>query len=427
MRVIVIGAGVLGCAIGWELRKGGADVVVVDRNGDAGHGSTSASCGIVRRFYSQPGMIRLAHESAHIWDDWASYLGPVDDDLAVFERPGVLLVPPAIDDEVRGIVEEMRRCGVDASLLDAEQVRERFPFLQTASFFPPVPVDDPGFFGEGQRPIAGAVYETDGGYVVSPQIATQNLRRAGERDGVEFHLNTEVTSIRHEGGAPFGVGLESGEVLEADVVVNAAGPWSGALNRMAEVSLPLETRPLRREVHAVRNPKPSGPKVPVVGDLDGGIYFRPESRERDLIVGSADPKCDALEWLEDPDDCNHQITDAIHERQVLRLMKRFPEVGMGPARGLAHMYDVTVLDWYPIVDRTELPGWYVAIGTSGSSFKTAPMIGVMLARIIEACESGRDHDADPVQLELPRTGLTVDTSFLSRLRAANATTGTVIG
>ena len=91
------------------------------------------------------------------------------------------------------------------------------------------------------------------------------------------------------------------------------------------------------------------------------------------------------------------------------------------------MYDVTVRDWYPIADRTDLPGYYVCIGTSGSSFKTAPVLGRLMAEIVEASEGGRDVDASPVQLGLERAGTTVDTRFLSRLRGAIRTTGTVIG
>jgi sarcosine oxidase subunit beta len=108
-------------------------------------------------------------------------------------------------------------------------------------------------------------------------------------------------------------------------------------------------------------------------------------------------------------------------------MKRFSEVRLGPARGLAALYDVTVRDWYPIADRTDLPGYYVCIGTSGSSFKTAPVLGRLMAEIIDACEGGRDTDDDPVQLQLPRAGIAIDTRFLSRLRGEIRTTGTVIG
>src|SRR5512141_350337 len=62
----IVGAGVIGCSIAPELRRRGFDVTVVDRNGEAGHGTTSASCGVVRRYYSQPGMIAMAHEALSI-------------------------------------------------------------------------------------------------------------------------------------------------------------------------------------------------------------------------------------------------------------------------------------------------------------------------------------------------------------------------
>ena len=100
---------------------------------------------------------------------------------------------------------------------------------------------------------------------------------------------------------------------------------------------------------------------------------------------------------------------------------------MAPARGVASLYDVTLRDWYPIADRTDLPGYYVCIGTSGSSFKTAPVLGQLMAEIVEAAEAGRDVDADPVRLDLPRAGVTIDTRFLSRLRGEISSTGTVIG
>jgi sarcosine oxidase subunit beta len=429
MKVAIIGAGVVGCAVALELRRRGCDVVSIDRHGAVGHGSTSASCGIVRRFYSQPGMIAMAHESASIWADWDSYVGPIDDHLAVFLRPGMLFIPPRVDESVRGVVSEMERLGIAVALLSAEEVAERFPFIDIAAQFPTKPTDDPGFFEPTGRRIEGAVFEEDAGYVVSPGLATHNLRLAGEREGVGFLLNREVTGIHRREAGGFSLELGDGESIESEVVVNVAGPHSAKVNDLAGATLPLETRALRREVHALANPLDSGEVgggFPVVGDLDGGIYFRPESGGHDLIVGTTDPDCDAPEWV-DPDDYVEEITERYRKRHCYRLMKRFPEVRFGPARGVASLYDVTVRDWYPIADRTELPGYYVCIGTSGSSFKTAPVLGRLMAEIIDANESGRDTDRSPIQLDLLRAGTTVDTKFLSRLRGQIQTTGTVIG
>jgi sarcosine oxidase subunit beta len=429
MKVAVVGAGVVGCAVALELRRRGCEVVSIDRHGAVGHGSTSASCGIVRRFYSQPGMVAMAHESACIWADWGSYLGPIDDHLAVFSRPGMLFIPPRVDDGVRGVVSEMERLGISVTLLSADEVAERFPFIDIAAQFPTRPADDPGFFEPTGRTIEGAVFEEDAGYVVSPGLATQNLRTAGEREGVRFLLNREVTGIDRREPGGFALELAGGESIESDVVVNVGGPHSAKVNDLAGARLPLETRALRREVHALANPLYSGEGaggLPIVGDLDGGIYFRPESGGHDLIVGTTDPDCDPPEWV-DPDDYGEEITEAYRERHCYRLMKRFPEVRLGPARGVASLYDVTVRDWYPIADRTDLPGYYVCIGTSGSSFKTAPVLGRLMAEIIDACEGGRDIDNDPIRLDLPLAGTTVDTRFLSRLRGEIQTTGTVIG
>ena len=426
----IIGAGVIGCSIALELRRRGFEVSVIDRNGDAGHGSTSASCGIVRRFYSQPGMIAMAHEAAAIWADWARYLGPVEEDLAVFKRPGMLYIVPRVDETVRAVLAEMQRIGINASLLSADDVRERFPQLDPTSHFPARPVSDPAFLEPSDRPIAGAIYEEGAGYVVSPGVATSNLRRAGEREGVRFLLNRRVQGIRSVGARGFRIEVEAQGPIECDVVVNAAGPHSAIVNRMAGVSLPLETRPLRREVHVLANPlygQPGGASLPVVGDLDGGVYFRPETGGRNIVVGSTDPECDPKDFVADPDDNDEGITDLYRERQCLRLMQRFPSVRLGPPRGVASLYDVTVRDWYPIVDRTDLPGYFVCIGTSGSSFKTAPVLGRLMAEIIQSGAEGRDTDRDPISLALPRIGMSIDTRFLSRGRGELQSTGTVIG
>ena len=187
LEVSVIGGGVIGCSVGLELRRRGVEVTVLDRNGEVGHGSTSASCGIVRRFYSQHGMTAMAHEGAQVWADWGGYLGPVDEDLAVFKRPGMVFVLTEITDEYRERVARMKEIGVKAELLTADELRERFPYFDVASQHPPRSIDDPDFLEAGSgAPIGGAVFEEDGGYVVSPGLATHNLRLAGEREGVRF-------------------------------------------------------------------------------------------------------------------------------------------------------------------------------------------------------------------------------------------------
>jgi glycine/D-amino acid oxidase-like deaminating enzyme len=109
------------------------------------------------------------------------------------------------------------------------------------------------------------------------------------------------------------------------------------------------------------------------------------------------------------------------------VARRIPEaeVPLKP-NGLASAYDVTP-DWVPTYDRTDVDGYYVAIGTSGNQFKNAPIVGGIMQAIIEHCEAGRDHDRLPARYECRRIGRTLDLSHYSRRRSLNNTTGTVLG
>jgi hypothetical protein len=52
---------------------------------------------------------------------------------------------------------------------------------------------------------------------------------------------------------------------------------------------------------------------------------------------------------------------------------------------------------------------------------------MLMAQVVAAGEAGRDTDASPLQLTLPRIGVTVDTRFLTRRRGEIQTSGTVVG
>ena len=76
-------------------------------------------------------------------------------------------------------------------------------------------------------------------------------------------------------------------------------------------------------------------------------------------------------------------------------------------------------DWIPIYDRTDLDGFYVAIGTSGNQFKNAGVAGHCMAELIEAVKSGHDHHANPLMVKGRYTGLPIDMATFSRNREVN--------
>jgi glycine/D-amino acid oxidase-like deaminating enzyme len=147
-----------------------------------------------------------------------------------------------------------------------------------------------------------------------------------------------------------------------------------------------------------------------------------------VLVGGTEPECDPLDWVDDPDTANLNRTTSLFETQVTRAARRFPELRIpSQPKGIAGIYDVAS-DWTPIYDRTDLDGYYVAIGTSGNQFKNAPLAGSMMAALITEVENGHDHDADPVAFACQHTGHTIGLGTFSRKREINPySTGTVMG
>jgi len=419
--VLIIGAGILGAATALELSKRGQRTLTVEKLSDAGMGSTSNSCAIIRTHYSTREGVAMAHESSFYWKDWASYLEADDEKgLARFINCGCVMIKPSHFDLDR-LLGYYRELGVAFEDWDLETLRKKQPLYDHHSHWPPRRPEDEHFFDEPGGQIRGAVFTPSGGYVSDPQLATHNLRRAAEAKGARFLFNAEIAEVRRAGGRVAGVTLEDGRTIDAPVVLNAAGPHSFKINRMAgiEEGMRIKTRALRHEVHVV--PSPEGFDFErdgcLTSDGDVATYFRPELGNT-ILFGSEDPECDLKEWV-DPDDFNRDVTEAQWKAQAYRLAKRMPRIGI-PSRpkGIVDLYDVSD-DWIPIYDKSDLPGFYLAVGTSGNQFKNAPVVGEMMAELIVACEHGHDHDAEPVTIKGRYTRLELSAGFYSRRREIN--------
>ena len=429
--VVVIGAGVIGSAVALELQRGGHDVTVVDRGPAPGAGSTSASSAIVRYTYSTRDAILLAWESAQRWFDWGEYLAADDRDvLARFiECPNVTLLSDGLD--AGAITPWWDEYGIPYEVLDAAEVRRRFPALDVGRFFPPKLAADPEFAAPADGEL-GALLSPSAGFVDDPRLAAANLADAARRCGAVFRLRAEVASIERDadGARVLGVTLATGERLAADVVVNAAGPHSSHVNRLAGVTadMAISHRALRQEVFTV--PAPDGVRLeqggPFVADLDLGQYFRPQPGGT-VLIGGTEAECDGLHWVDDPDSSSDFPTVEVWETAMWRFARRVPEFGVPSAPvGLAALYDVSD-DWVPLYDRSSLDGFFMACGTSGNQFKNAPMVGTVMRAIVEATLAGHDHDAEPVQVPGPSTGVAIDTGAFSRRRSPATTSQTVLG
>ena len=427
--VVVIGAGVIGGAVALELAKAGRSVVLVDQGSAAGAGSTSASAAIIRFSYSTHDAVLMAWESASIWENWAEYLGAIDPDgMAKFIRTGYLVYRTAGYDgeSVRVIWDDLK---IPYEILSADQLREKFPALDANSYWPPKRIDDPAFGDDAVGELSG-LYDPLSGFMDDPMLAAHNLINAAKVLGAQTRFKEEVVSIDKHGSQVTGVTLASGERIEAAIVVNAAGPHASKINKIAGVldEMNIRHRPLRQEVYVA--PAPNGFKlednVPVVADLDTGIYFRPHLGGT-INLGGTEPACDDLHWIDDADDWREETTVEIWETMMLRLARRMPDFGVPVSpSGIGALYDATD-DWVPIYDRSSIDGFYMACGTSGNQFKNAPMAATFIRLLIEAAEAGRNHDDDPISYIGPRSGRAINIGAFSRLREVQNTSGTVMG
>jgi sarcosine oxidase subunit beta len=428
---LVIGAGVVGSSTAFELAKSGRKVIVLDRGNAVGCGTTSLSSAIVRFNYSTLDGVMLAWESSRHWNCWRDYLqlgnqAPAAD----YVKTGMIVLdaPPIPQERT---CELYQQAGIEFERWTADDIRRNVPAMDPGRFWPPKTPDDPAFSADPDG-VLGGVYVAEGGFIDDPLLATQNLADAARRRGSRYLFGQEVVGIGSAGDHVLRVQTSRGQAFEAPAVINAAGPWSGHINRLAAAGddFSVTTRPLRVEVHQVPAPPGynDGPRLgPVITDLDLGTYIRP-ARGDLMMIGGTEPDCDELEWIADPDSAHPNSTQAWYETQTLRAARRFPGLRI-PSRpsGISGVYDVAA-DWTPIYDRTSLRGFYVAMGTSGNQFKNAPMIGQLMAAIIEATEAGHDHDASPITVTGPLTREPIGLAAFSRLRKPNPhSSGTVLG
>ncbi|MYW05331.1 FAD-dependent oxidoreductase [Streptomyces sp. SID3343] len=428
--VVVVGAGVMGCSIALELARAGRRVTVVDKAGGFGLGSTSASSAVVRFNYSTYAGVAASWEASFCWRDWREHLGCDVGDLVRFQRTGFAMLDAEAAPRA-GFVSLFDAVGVPYEEWDGATLAAGIAGIDTGRYGPPKRLDDDGFWADASGTL-GAIFTPDAGYIGDPQSATQNLAVAAKCHGAEFRLRRRVVAVESSDNRVRTVVLDDGTRLGCASVVNAAGPWSSGLNELAGVGadFTVKVRPMRQEVGYVRAPagyNPAGGAGVTVADLDLGTYIRGEVGGG-LLVGGTEPACDPLEWIDDPDAANPNPTQAVFETQVTRAARRLTGLAVpNRARGVAGVYDVAD-DWTPIYDRTDLDGFYVAMGTSGNQFKNAPLVGQLMATLIERVESGVDHDAQPVRFTGRHTGLTIDLGEFSRRRAANtASSGTVFG
>ena len=418
---IIIGAGIIGNSIAYELALKGKKTLSIDKLGGSGFGSTAGSCAIIRLYYSSPEGVALAREGYYYWLDWNRYLNVIDSDgMAYYKNTGAMVFKSEINKNLKNVMKSLDALGVGYLELSPEEMISYLPHPDLQSFHPQKLMDDPDFGKPTGNSINGAVFVPESGYISDPKLSTHNVEMAARNVGSDFLFNSEVSAVLQKNGRVSGVSLQDGTEILAPVVVNVAGPHSYLINQMAGVEdqMNIKTRALRVEVAHV--PSPEGVDWEKTGiitsDSDLGVYTRPEIGNH-FLIGSEEPDCDPLDYV-DPDNYNTDFTDQ-NRVQAMREAMRIPDLPIpNKPQGLVDLYDVSD-DWYPIYDKSSLPGFYLAIGTSGNQYKNAPVVGSFMSELIHYCENGADHDKNSMRYKMKYINHTLDIGFFSRNREIN--------
>jgi glycine oxidase len=257
--VVIIGAGIVGCASALSLARRGAGVTMLERSTFAEDAASSAAAGILGgqlERHPNAAMQGLCIASRSRYGDWLSQLGG---DVG-YRRSGSMRVAfdAAAAAELEQEVLAQRHDGLDATMLHAAHVREVEPALSA-------------------EVVAAAQYVGDA--VIDPPRLLMATRRAAEEAGAVLRTGAHVQRLLLD---DVGVVLEGGEQVFADVVVDCAGSWASLIGALPELGFAEDVvRPARGQMLELTAEGPLFSHV-----LDGPTaYLSPRSDGR-VLVGS---------------------------------------------------------------------------------------------------------------------------------------------
>lgn len=384
--VVVVGGGIIGSSIGYQLAAHGIrSVVVLDKGLGPSEGSTGASSSICRCRYTNPEVVRLAFHGQEAYGNWSEFVG-IANPRSGLQRPGVLWMMGESRDKVDADVAKLRSQGVAAESVLPSDLGDMFPALSDCT----APFDLTGEVEHQCSSDGVFLYESHGGYA-DPVGANQDLIEAARSLGVDVRFRSEVAGVMRTNGSVAGVLLADGTEISSGLVINASGPWCNQLNRMAGADISWTLTPTRIQTIYREWPSSLGP-LPVGADSSTGIYFRPESGGQQVLVGSVLPE-DEEEEVDDPDHFKRTPDAGFTEMKLAAFHHRVPGLEpRGTVSGISGLYTINREDVHPIVGPTGIDNFWVANGFSGHGFKLAPAVGSMVAREVSGHQTDTDTD-----------------------------------
>ncbi len=339
--VVVIGGGVIGVSIAFQLARAGVSrVVLVERN-SLGSGSTCRAAGGVRAQFSDELNIEIAQRSLAAFREFGDvpgweidlkevgylFLLTREEDCATFEQSVAL----------------QNDLGVPSRMLTPAQALELCPVISVGDV------------------LAAAFSPADGH--ATPEAVVQGYATAARSLGVHIAVQCEATEVRTRGNRIEEVVTTKGTVA-TDTVICAAGAWSRACGAMVGVDLPVT--PLRRQILFTEPLADLPGDLPMTIDFDTSFYFHREGPG--VLMGMSDKN-------ERPG-----FDISTHDEWIPELMaaaeRRAPGIAAAGIRGgWAGLYEMTPDHNALLGEARSVSRFLYATGFSGHGFLQAPAVG----------------------------------------------------
>ena len=234
-KTIIIGGGVIGLGIGWQLAKSGVSAVTIYDRADVGRAASWAAAGMLaplaEAHSEEPELLKLGCQSLERYSQWVTEL-EADAEMSVGYRvEGTLIVGLEPDDthQLRHLYGAQRNLGLDVNWLTGREARD----IESAL-----------------SPRVTAAIHCASDYQVDNRLMVTALQRAYQQHGGTLHENSTVERVVIENGIAIGVQTQDG-FQNADLVILSAGCWSAQIAGIPEAMIP-PVRPVKGQMLALQ-------------------------------------------------------------------------------------------------------------------------------------------------------------------------------
>jgi len=358
--IVIIGGGISGAAIAYNLAKKGMKNIIVVEKRFIASGATGACGAGIRQQWGTEMNCKIAKMSCDFFEtanDVLEYDGDIE-----FKQGGYLLLATSDKEkeQFRRNIALQNSLGINSKELTLEEAKEIVPILNTEGY------------------VSAAYYDKDGH--LNPFHATLAFAKAAEKLGVEFLKYTEVTDIVVEDGKVTCVVTDKG-LIETNKVVNAAGGHSKEIANMVGLDLPVYS-----ERHQILVTEPIDPILSTMVMSFTGNFYCQQVPHGGLVMGRGDAG--------EPRDGNINSGWHFLDEMAKTITTLLPPLKKAMViRQWAGLYNLTP-DRQPILGPVnEIEGFYLAVGFSGHGFMFGPATGILMAEMIMGEKTSIDISA----------------------------------